>query len=99
MKSAAVCLQCCEIEHQDFMACESHLFRCFICAGPHEAAEHMCTVTTCTVKLGRECQHMPAKYKNCGDQHLATAANCSMRQREGTSAVLTRMLRKRDEVV
>src|SRR6266480_1156074 len=99
MGPAAVCPHCCEIGHQSFIACGSCSSRCFICAKPHEAAEHMCTVTTCTVKPGRECQHMPAKCGNCGGQHLATAANCPMRQRGRTPTVPTGVLRNRDGVV
>ena len=42
---------------------------------------------------------MPAKCGNCGGQHLATAANCPMRQRGRTPTVPTGVLRNRDGVV
>ena len=42
---------------------------------------------------------MSAKCENCRDQYLATAANCSIRQKEKTPAMPTEILRNRDEIV
>jgi hypothetical protein len=75
-----ICPRCCGIGHRSFKACGDRVPKCYICAGPHEGADHTCTVTTCTVKAGKECLHMPAKCGNCGKNHPATWAGCPERR-------------------
>jgi hypothetical protein len=75
-----ICPKCCGIGHRSFRACGDRPPKCYICAGPHEGADHTCTVTTCTAKAGRECVHMPAKCGNCGKAHPATWTGCSKRR-------------------
>src|SRR6266480_1031827 len=71
-----VCPRCCGIGHYSYKACGNRPPLCYICAGPHEGIEHSCAVTTCQVKPGNQCQHMPVKCGNCGGKHIATARNC-----------------------
>jgi hypothetical protein len=71
-----VCPRCCNLGHRSFRACKDREPCCFICAGPHEGAEHMCKVINCTAKPGTACQHTPAKCGNCQGPHIATTENC-----------------------
>lgn len=71
-----VCLRCRGIGHCSFRACGDRPPLCFICAGPHEGADHTCKVINCTIKPGTACEHMPAKCGNCGGPHPATTGTC-----------------------
>ncbi|KAL1978960.1 hypothetical protein VTN96DRAFT_7983 [Rasamsonia emersonii] len=71
-----VCPRCCGIGHYSFRACGDRPPLCFICAGPHEGADHVCKVVNCTTKPGTAGQHMPAKCGNCGGPHPATTGTC-----------------------
>lgn len=71
-----ICPRCCQLGHRSFKACGDHAPCCFICAGPHEGAEHVCRVVDCPAKSGTACQHIPAKCGACGGPHPATAGNC-----------------------
>lgn len=71
-----VCPRCCQLGHRSFKACGDRPPYCFICAGPHEGAEHVCRVVDCPAKPGTACQHIPAKCGTCGGSHPATAGNC-----------------------
>jgi hypothetical protein len=81
-----VCPRCCGIGHNSFKACGDRPPLCFICAGPHEGADHACKVIDCITKSGNACRHMPAKCGNCGGLHPATMWNCP-RKREARKSL------------
>jgi len=91
-----ICPRCCGIGHRSFRACGDRPSLCFICAGPHEGLDHACKVTTCHVKPGRHCHHMPAKCGNCGGSHLATARSCP-KQKEARKRHSTQKVRIQPE--
>jgi hypothetical protein len=67
-----ICPRCCKFGH--FEGCNKEEARCYLCAGPHLAQDHLCPVEGC----GRRtpCRHLPTKCINCSGKHFATSVRC-----------------------
>jgi hypothetical protein len=72
----SVCPRCCGIGHKSFKACGNRPVCCFICAGEHQASEHACKITICTVKPLQPCSHTPILCANCKGNHMAISSSC-----------------------
>lgn len=71
----SMCMQCCGQDH--FGRCPE-LAKCYICAGEHEGAKHLCVAEGCGQKE-EPCEHHAAKCANCGGAHMATSRKCPER--------------------
>lgn len=70
-----ICTHCCGPDH--FGKCTEQA-KCFVCAGEHEGAKHLCATTGCG-KKSEPCDHEVARCANCGGQHMATSRRCPER--------------------
>lgn len=70
-----ICTHCCGPDH--FGKCGEPA-KCFVCAGEHEGAKHLCATTGCG-KKSEPCDHEVARCANCGGQHMATSRRCPER--------------------
>jgi len=66
-----ICPRCCKFGH--YGGCMDEI-RCYLCAGPHIAGEHICPVEGCNMKA--PCKHVPPKCANCLGRHCATSVKC-----------------------
>lgn len=71
----SMCMQCCGQDH--FGRCPESA-KCYICAGEHEGAKHLCVAEGCG-KKEEPCEHHAAKCANCGGAHMATSRKCPER--------------------
>jgi hypothetical protein len=82
-----ICPKCCKFGH--FEGCSKEEARCYLCAGPHLAQDHLCPVEGCGNRT--LCRHIPAKCVNCSGRHVTTSIRCpkkweDMRQPQRSSS-------------
>lgn len=53
--------------------------QCVICISTHKVENYYCSVTSCTVKMGKICTNVILKYANCRAQYQAIAFRYSDR--------------------
>jgi hypothetical protein len=66
-----ICPRCCKFGHYEGCTEEA---KCYLCAGPHLAGDHVCPVEGCNMK--DPCKHLPPKCANCQGKHFATSVKC-----------------------
>jgi hypothetical protein len=72
----SVCPRCCGIGHRSYRRCGTRPPLCTVCAGAHEAREHVCNVLDCKAPTGHPCLHILTKCGNCGGEHQADSPGC-----------------------
>jgi hypothetical protein len=70
-----ICPKCLEYGYTSYRGCLK-ASKCYICAGNHEANEHKCPITGCSVLIGKACIHLSIKCIHCKGSHFTISNNC-----------------------
>ena len=76
---AEICPKCLDYGHTSYRGF-SGTPKCYICAGSHEANEHKCLITGCSVPVEKACIHLSIKCIHCKGPHLIIFNNCSKKR-------------------